>query len=64
MKGMVVMDFTKGFGKASKEMATWIEEGKIKYREDIYEGIENFQETYNRLFSGEKRGKLVLKVIE
>ena len=29
MKGMVVMDFTKGFGKASKEMATWIEEGKI-----------------------------------
>ncbi len=64
MKGMVVMDFTKGFGKASKEMATWIEEGKIKYREDIYEGIENFQETYNRLFSGEKKGKLVLKVIE
>jgi NADPH-dependent curcumin reductase CurA len=64
MKGMVVMDYTKGFGLASKQMATWIEEGKLKYREDIYEGIENFQETYNRLFSGEKKGKLVLKVIE
>jgi NADPH-dependent curcumin reductase CurA len=64
MKGMVVMDYTKGFGQASKQMATWIEEGKLKYREDIYEGIENFQETYNRLFSGEKKGKLVLKVIE
>tara|TARA_B110001454_G_scaffold218167_2_gene245437 strand:- start:354 stop:1358 length:1005 start_codon:yes stop_codon:yes gene_type:complete len=64
MKGMVVMDYTKDFGKASKQMATWIDEGKLKYREDIYEGIENFQETYNRLFSGEKKGKLVLKVIE
>ena len=33
-------------------------------KEDIYEGIENFHETYNRLFSGDKKGKLVLKVIE
>ena len=39
-------------------------EGKLKSKEDIYEGIENFQETYNRLFSGDKKGKLVLKVIE
>jgi NADPH-dependent curcumin reductase CurA len=36
----------------------------LKTREDVYEGIENFPQTYNRLFSGEKLGKLVLKVIE
>ena len=30
----------------------------------LYEGIENFKETYERLFSGDKNGKLVLKVIE
>ena len=64
MKGMVVMDYTKYFGKAAREMSTWLQEGKLKSREDIYEGIENFQETYNRLFSGEKNGKLILKVIE
>lgn len=64
MKGMVVMDFTKDFGKAARQMGTWMQEGKLKSREDVYEGIENFQETYNRLFSGEKNGKLVLKVIE
>ncbi|MGJ8760747.1 NADP-dependent oxidoreductase [Polaribacter sp. HaHaR_3_91] len=64
MKGMVVMDYTKDFGKAAKQMALWLKEGKLKSREDIYEGIENFQETYNRLFSGDKKGKLVLKVIE
>ena len=64
MTGMIVMDYTKDFGKAAKQMAIWMQEGKLKSREDIYEGLDNFQETYNRLFSGEKNGKLVLKVIE
>ena len=64
MQGMVVMDYLKGYGEAAKQMGTWMQEGKLKSREDIYEGIENFQETYQRLFSGEKKGKLVLKVIE
>ena len=64
MQGMVVMDYIKDFGIAAKEMGAWLKEGKLKSREDIYEGIENFQETYERLFSGDKNGKLILKVIE
>ena len=64
MQGMVVMDYTKDFGVAAKEMGTWLKEGKLKSREDIYEGIENFQETYDRLFSGKKNGKLILKIKE
>ena len=62
MQGMVVTDYAKEFGTAAKQMGIWMKEGKLKSREDIYEGIENFQETYNRLFSGKKNGKLVLKV--
>ena len=62
MQGMVVMDYTKEFGTAAKQMGIWMKEGKLKSKEDVYEGIENFQETYNRLFSGKKNGKLVLKV--
>jgi NADPH-dependent curcumin reductase CurA len=64
MKGMVVMDYTKDFGKAARQMSIWLKEGKLKSREDVYEGIENFQETYHRLFSGDKKGKLILKVLE
>lgn len=64
MQGMVVMDYAKKFGDAAKQMGIWMQEGKLKSKEDIYEGIENFHETYNRLFSGEKKGKLVLKVLE
>jgi len=64
MQGMVVMDYAQKFGEAAQQMGIWMKEGKLKSKEDIYEGIENFHETYNRLFSGDKKGKLILKVIE
>lgn len=64
MQGMVVMDYAKDYRTAAMQMGQWIMEGKLKSREDIYEGIENFYDTFLRLFSGEKKGKLILKVIE
>ncbi len=64
MQGMVVMDYAKDYRMAAQEMGGWMAEGKLKSREDIYEGIENFYDTFQRLFTGEKNGKLVLKVKE
>ncbi|MDU8887064.1 NADP-dependent oxidoreductase [Yeosuana sp. MJ-SS3] len=64
MQGMVVFDYAKDYQKAALEMSQWIKEGKLKSKEDIYEGIENFYDTFKRLFTGEKKGKLILKVIE
>ena len=64
MQGMVVMDYAKGYQTAAQEMGKWMMEGKLKSKEDIYDGIENFHETFERLFSGNKKGKLVLKVNE
>ncbi len=64
MQGMVVFDWAKRYGEGAQQMGMWMAQGKLKSKEDVYEGIENFPQTYNRLFSGEKMGKLVLKVIE
>ena len=64
MQGMVVFDWANRYGEAAMAMGTWLAQGKLKSREAIYDGIENFPQTYKRLFSGEKLGKLVLKVIE
>ncbi len=64
MQGMVVFDWADRYGEAAAAMGTWLSEGKLKSKEAVFEGIENFPETFNRLFSGEKLGKLVLKVIE
>lgn len=62
MEGFVVMDYAPQYKEALTNMAQWIATGKLKSKEDIYEGIENFYETFLRLFSGEKLGKLVLKI--
>ena len=64
MRGMVVFDYAKDYQKAAMQMGQWMLQDKLKSKEDVYEGIENFHDTFLRLFSGEKLGKLVLKVSE
>ncbi|MEM9722465.1 MAG: NADP-dependent oxidoreductase, partial [Bacteroidota bacterium] len=64
MQGMLVMDYAKDYKKAAMEMGMWMAQGKLKGKEDIYDGIENFHPTFERLFTGKKLGKLVLKVVE
>jgi NADPH-dependent curcumin reductase CurA len=64
MQGMVVMDYADKYPQAMQQMAGWMLNGQLKSNESIYEGIENFQETFKRLFTGDKLGKLLLKVIE
>jgi len=64
MQGMVVMDYAKDYGTAAKNMGMWMQQGKLKSQSAIFEGIENFHDTFQRLFSGDKKGKLILKVIE
>ena len=49
MRGFLVAEFADDFEHASKELATWIQEGKIKTKVSIEEGFEYLQkrsETY------------------
>ena len=62
MEGIVVFDNVKEYPVAAKDMATWIAQGKLKAKEHVVPGLENFPETLMMLFKGENFGKLVLKV--
>lgn len=62
MEGLIVFDWQDRYAEAGMQMAQWMQEGKLKSREHIEEGIENFYPTFQKLFNGEKRGKLILKV--
>ncbi|HYL94988.1 MAG TPA: NADP-dependent oxidoreductase [Terriglobales bacterium] len=64
MKGMLVTDFMDRYPQAAREMAGWMAAGKLKSREDIVEGLQNFPEALLKLFTGENFGKLILKVAE
>ena len=43
-------------------MRGWIREGRMKYREDIVEGLSNAPEAFIGLLEGKNFGKLVVKV--
>ena len=62
MEGFVVFHFAKRYGEAAIQMGQWLMEGKIRAEEHIETGIENFRDAFKKLFSGEKRGKLILKM--
>ena len=62
MEGFVVTNYMASAGEAVAEMAGWMHAGKLKFREDVQEGIERFPQVFNMLFTGENFGKLVLKV--
>ena len=64
MEGIVVFDNAKEYGKAAREMAGWIAEGKLKAKEHVITGLETFPDTLMMLFEGKNFGKLVLKVSE
>ncbi len=62
MEGFLVYDYAARFGEAMDEMTGWLAAGRLKAREDVVSGIENFPEALLRLFRGENLGKLVLKL--
>ncbi|WP_210518625.1 NADP-dependent oxidoreductase [Hymenobacter terricola] len=61
MEGIVVFDNAANYATAAREMAGWIQEGKLKSpKVQVEHGIENFLPALLKLFSGENFGKLVL----
>ena len=61
MNGIIVFDFQQEYPKAIKQISTWIAKEKLKYKEQIEEGIERFPAVLRMLYTGENFGKLVLK---
>lgn len=64
MEGFIVFNYASRYPEAACEMAGWIGQGKLKSREQVVEGFENFPEALLKLFRGENTGKLVLKVAD
>ncbi|MDG3012713.1 NADP-dependent oxidoreductase [Rhodococcus sp. D2-41] len=44
------------------DMATWIAEGKVRYREDVVDGLENAPSAFLGMLRGENFGKVVVQV--
>lgn len=64
MEGFIVFNYAQRYREGIQALAGWLGEGKLKAREDIVEGLENFPETFVKLFRGENFGKLLIKVAD
>jgi len=64
LRGFIVSDFASQRDDFLKDVTNWISEGKIKYREDIVDGLDNAPRAFQGLLRGENFGKLVVKVAD
>jgi NADPH-dependent curcumin reductase CurA len=63
MQGFIIFDtFGHLYPEFAKEMGDWVASGKIKYREEIIDGLENAPAAFIGLLKGENFGKRVIRV--
>jgi len=62
IKGFIVFNHYDQREESILALSKWIREGKIKYKEDFVEGLENAPNAFIGLLNGKNFGKLVVKV--
>jgi len=62
IRGFIVSDFSAHAGEFARDVSTWLKQGKIKYREDVVEGLDKAPEAFIGLLNGRNFGKLLVHV--
>lgn len=60
MSGLLVFDYQHRYEEAVTRLAAWVREGRIRYREEIVEGIESCPGAIADLYRGENLGKRLI----
>ncbi len=47
-----------------RDMSAWVREGRIKYKEDIVQGLENVVTAFQGLLTGRNHGKLIVQLAD
>ncbi len=65
MQGFIIFDnYGHCFPEFLKTMTPWVENGKVRVKEDRVEGLENAPEAFMGLLEGKNFGKLVVKIAD
>jgi len=62
MQGFFISDYRHRYGEFFTQMSTWVEDGRVKLREDIVAGLENAPQALIGLLEGKRFGKLIIRV--
>jgi hypothetical protein len=61
-EGFLVFQFAPRYAEGLKQMAAWLKAGKLKYREQFVDGIENAPRAFIGMLLGENTGKQLVRV--
>jgi len=64
IRGFIVFDFNHLQADFQKDVSGWIRDGKIRFREDIRDGLENAPAALIDLLQGGNFGKMLIKVAD
>ena len=64
MEGFLVLDYMPRAAEAVTRLWQWVQAGEIADRVDVVHGLENAPRALRRLFTGENRGKQLLRIAE
>jgi NADPH-dependent curcumin reductase CurA len=61
-QGFIVTDFAGKYEPAMRQMGEWIKSGRLKYREDVVQGIDKAPRAFIGMLRGENFGKMLVKM--
>jgi NADPH-dependent curcumin reductase CurA len=64
MEGFLVKDYVDRFPEGAMQLAQWLQEGKLVYKEHVVDGLENALDAFHMLFDGRNTGKLIVKIAD
>jgi NADPH-dependent curcumin reductase CurA len=64
MEGFLVFDYMDRVGEAMGELVPLVQQGKLRYREDIRDGLDSAPVALRDLFTGANDGKLLVRIAD
>jgi NADPH:quinone reductase len=63
-QGFLVSDYAERFSEGLQAMGQWLKQGKLRYREDVAQGLENSPQAFIGMLKGRNLGKQLVQVSE
>ncbi|RKQ70245.1 NADP-dependent oxidoreductase [Oceanibaculum indicum] len=64
IQGMIVFDWHERWPAGIAQLGKFVKAGKLKYKEDVTEGLENAPATFIGMLEGRNFGKTIIKIAE
>jgi NADPH-dependent curcumin reductase CurA len=64
VQGFLVSGFAERFPAALEQLTVWLKQGKLKYREDVAQGIEAAPQAFIGMLQGKNQGKQLVQLSE